>query len=182
MMKWTARNKDYYEGAFRAGRIKNSADNVLHDRNGSPYSYQTSARYWSGHVGIGHVFDLTGKTASESEGGIRRAARDIDVYGKYFHTHIGSGSFTAGEVQYGLDGLDSRLLRIGARADNRSGRNDFYYGLAWDYELDGEGRGRVAADGLRAPIEKQIRAEAVSWPKSGGRKKRRRKIPGTSRP
>ncbi|MEE3395714.1 MAG: hypothetical protein VZR04_00030 [Succiniclasticum sp.] len=154
MMKWTARNKDYYEGAFRAGRIKNSADNVLHDRNGSPYSYQTSARYWSGHVGIGHVFDLTGKTASESEGGIRRAARDIDVYGKYFHTHIGSGSFTAGEVQYGLDGLDSRLLRIGARADNRSGRNDFYYGLAWDYELDGEGRGRVAADGLRAPIEK----------------------------
>jgi hypothetical protein len=154
MVRLTARNKNYYEGSFRAGRIKNNADNVLHDINGNPYSYHTSTHYWSGHIGIGHIFDLTDKMANESRGGIKRAARDMEVYGKYFQTHMGSNSFMAGDVQYSLDSLDSRLLRIGTRVNHRSGQNDFYYGLAWDYEFDGEGRGCVSLDGLRAPIEK----------------------------
>lgn len=154
MVKLTVRNKNYYEGSFRAGRIKNDADNVLHDINGNPYSYHTSTYYWSGHIGIGHIFDLTDEMANESRGGIQRAVRDMEIYGKYFQTHMGSDSFMAGDVQYNLDSLDSHLLRIGTRINNRSGQNDFYYGLAWDYEFDGEGKGYVSVDGLRAPIEK----------------------------
>ena len=154
MVKLTARNKNYYEGSFRAGRIKNNADNVLHDINGNSYSYHTSTHYWSGHIGIGHIFDLTDEVANESRGGIKRTARDMEVYGKYFRTHMGSNSFMADDVQYNLDSLDSRIFRIGTRVNNRSGQNDFYYGLAWDYEFDGEGRGCVSLDGLRAPIEK----------------------------
>lgn len=154
MVKLTARNKNYYEGSFRAGRIKNNADNVLHDINGNSYSYHTSTHYWSGHIGIGHIFDLTDEVANESRGGIKRAARDMEIYGKYFQTHMGSNSFMADDVQYSLDSLDSRLLRIGIRVNHRNGQNDFYYGLAWDYEFDGEGRGCVSLDGLRAPIEK----------------------------
>lgn len=154
MVKFTARNKNYYEASVRAGRIKNSASDVLHDAAGRACSYETQANYWGGHLGFGHIFDLTDETASESRGGTQRAARDLDVYGKYFHTHMGSDSFMANEVKYDLDSVDSDLLRIGVRVNNRSGRNNFFYGLAWDYEFDGESKGTVSAAGLSAPIRR----------------------------
>ncbi|WP_297010667.1 autotransporter outer membrane beta-barrel domain-containing protein [uncultured Dialister sp.] len=154
MVKFTARNKNYYEGSFRAGRVKNSASDVLHDTAGRACSYETRANYWGGHLGFGHIFDLTDETESQSRGGTQRAARDLDVYGKYFHTHMGSDSFMADEVKYDLDSVDSDLLRIGVRVNNRSGRNNFFYGLAWDYEFDGESKGTVSAAGLSAPIRR----------------------------
>lgn len=154
MVKFTTRNKNYYEGSFRAGRVKNSASDVLHDTAGRACSYETRANYWGGHLGFGHIFNLTDETASESHGGTQRAARDLDVYGKYFHTHMGSDSFMANEVKYDLDSVDSDLLRIGVRVNNRSGRNNFFYGLAWDYEFDGESKGTVSAAGLSAPIRR----------------------------
>ncbi len=154
MVKFTARNKNYYEASVRAGRIKNSASDVLHDAVGRACSYETQANYWGGHLGFGHIFDLTDETESQSRGGTQRAARDLDVYGKYFHTHMGSDSFMADEVKYDLDSVDSDLLRIGVRVNNRSGRNNFFYGLAWDYEFDGESKGTVSAAGLSAPIRR----------------------------
>ena len=154
MVKFTARNKNYYEASVRAGRIKNSASDVLHDAVGRACSYETQANYWGGHLGFGHIFDLTDETESQSRGGTQRAARDLDVYGKYFHTHMGSDSFMANEVKYDLDSVDSDLLRIGVRVNNRSGRNNFFYGLAWDYEFDGESKGTVSAAGLSAPIRR----------------------------
>lgn len=154
MVKFTARNKNYYEASVRAGRIKNSASDVLHDAVGRACSYETQANYWGGHLGFGHIFDLTDETESQSRGGTKRAARDLDVYGKYFHTHMGSDSFMADEVKYDLDSVDSDLLRIGVRVNNRSGRNNFFYGLAWDYEFDGESKGTVSAAGLSAPIRR----------------------------
>lgn len=154
MVKFTARNKNYYEASVRAGRVKNSASDVLHDAAGRACSYETQANYWGGHLGFGHIFDLTDETESQSRGGTQRAARDLDVYGKYFHTHMGSDSFMANEVKYDLDSVDSDLLRIGVRVNNRSGRNNFFYGLAWDYEFDGESKGTVSAAGLSAPIRR----------------------------
>lgn len=154
MVKFTARNKNYYEASVRAGRVKNSASDVLHDAVGRACSYETQANYWGGHLGFGHIFDLTDETESQSRGGTQRAARDLDVYGKYFHTHMGSDSFMANEVKYDLDSMDSDLLRIGVRVNKRSGRNNFFYGLAWDYEFDGESKGTVSAAGLSAPIRR----------------------------
>lgn len=152
MAKYMARNKNYVEGSLHFGNLKNNADSVLHSSDGSAYGYNTSSNYWSGHVGFGHIFDLTDKVESTSLGGTQRAARDLDVYGKYFYTHVGGDSFRAGEANYQLDGMNSSLLRIGARLNNRSGWNNYYYGLAWDHEFDGESNGTVSAAGLSAPI------------------------------
>ena len=154
MAKYLARNKNYVEGSLHFGNLKNNADSVLHSSDGSAYGYNTSSNYWSGHVGFGHIFDLTDKVESTSLGGTQRAARDLDVYGKYFYTHVGGDSFRAGEANYQLDGMNSSLLRFGARVNNRSGWNNYYYGLAWDYEFDGESNGTVSAAGLSAPIRK----------------------------
>lgn len=154
MAKYMARNKNYVEGSLHFGNLKNNADSVLHSSDGSAYGYNTSSSYWSGHVGFGHIFDLTDKVESTSLGGTQRAARDLDVYSKYFYTHVGGDSFRAGEANYQLDGMNSSLLRIGARVNNRSGWNNYYYGLAWDYEFDGESNGTVSAAGLSAPIRK----------------------------
>lgn len=154
MAKYMARNKNYVEGSLHFGNLKNTADSVLHSSDGSAYGYNTSSNYWSGHVGFGHIFDLTDKVESTSLGGTQRAARDLDVYGKYFYTHVGGDSFRAGEANYQLDGMNSSLLRIGARLNNRSGWNNYYYGLAWAHEFDGESNGTVSAAGLSAPIRK----------------------------
>lgn len=154
MAKYVARNKNYVEGSLHFGRLKNNANSVLHSSVGSAYGYTTESNYWSGHVGFGYIFDLTDKVASTSRGGTKRAVRDVDVYGKYFYTHIGGDSFHAGDVDYSLDGLDSSLMRIGARMNNRFGRNNYYYGLAWDYEFDGESNGSASAGGLSANIRK----------------------------
>ncbi|WP_147369923.1 autotransporter outer membrane beta-barrel domain-containing protein [Mitsuokella sp. AF33-22] len=154
MAKYLSKNKNYVEGSLHFGNLKNNADSVLHSSDGSAYGYNTSSSYWSGHVGFGHIFDLTDKVESTSLGGTQRAARDLDVYGKYFYTHVGGDSFLAGEANYQLDGMNSSLLRIGARVNNRSGWNNYYYGLAWDYEFDGESNGTVSAAGLSSPIRK----------------------------
>lgn len=152
MAKYVARNKNYGEASLHFGQLKNNADSVLHSRGGSAYGYDTSSNYWSGHVGFGHIFDLTNQTASTSRGGTERASRDLDVYGKYFYTHVGGDNFHAGDADYQLDDLNSNLMRIGARLNNRSGRNDYYCGLAWDYEFEGESNGTVSAAGLSARI------------------------------
>lgn len=154
MGKFIGKNKTYVEGSLRFGQLDNDADSVLHGTDGSAQRYRTSQNYWAGHVGVGHIFNLTHEAASESRGGTERAVRDLDVYGKYFHTHLGGDTFTAGDVNYAIDSMNSDVLRIGARINNRSGRNNLYYGLAWDYEFDGESTGRVSAGGLSAPIRK----------------------------
>lgn len=154
MAKYVARNKNYGEASLHFGQLKNNADSVLHSRSGGAYGYETDSNYWSGHVGFGHIFDLTDQVASTSRGGTERASRDLDVYGKYFYTHVGGDNFRAGDADYQLDDLNSSLLRIGARLNNRSGRNNYYCGLAWDYEFDGESNGTVSAAGMKADIRK----------------------------
>lgn len=154
MGKFIGKNKTYVEGSLRFGQLDNDAGSVLHGTDGSAQRYRTSQNYWAGHVGVGHIFDLTDEVASESRGGTECAVRDLDVYGKYFHTHLGGDTFTASDVNYAIDSMNSDVLRIGARVNNRSGRNNLYYGLAWDYEFDGESTGRVSAGGLSAPIRK----------------------------
>ena len=157
MARYTAENDTYVEGSFRMGRIRNSASEVLHDRQGIAHGYEADTNYWAGHIGFGHIFALSDRTESISRGGTRRAANDVDVYGKYYHTHMGSDAFTADGVRYRLDSMDSDIMRIGARFNHRKKLDDFYAGLAWDYEFDGKGRGSVStpfgSSLLRAPIE-----------------------------
>lgn len=148
MVKFMDKNNSYVEGSLRRGRLKNQADSVIRDAAGNSLSYRTDADYWAGSLGVGHIFNLTDQIASVSRGGTVRAARDLDLYGKYFYTHLGGDSFKAGGASYQVDDMDSSLLRLGFRINNRVGRNDFYYGLAWDHEFNGDSHGSVSAADL----------------------------------
>ena len=148
MVKFMDKNNSYVEGSLRRGRLKNQADSVLRDAAGNNLSYQTDADYWAGSLGVGHIFNLTDQTASVSRGGTVRATRDLDLYGRYFYTRLGGDSFKVGGASYNVDTMDSSLLRLGFRINNRVGRNDFYYGLAWDHEFNGDSHGSVSAADL----------------------------------
>lgn len=148
MAKFMGTANTYVEGSLRFGRLKNNADSVLFDSSGDSSGYRTDASYWAGSIGVGHVFALSHETAGVSRGGAFRAARDLDLYDKYFHTHLGGDSFQAGGASYHVDSMNSDLLRLGFRINNRFGQDDFYYGLALDHEFDGESRGDVSAVSL----------------------------------
>lgn len=151
LLRYMMDNRTYVEGSFRMGHMDSHGDNMLRDASGKPLSYDSDSNYWGTHIGIGHVFDLTDEKAS-LPAGAERAAKDIDVYGKYFHTHLGSDTVTVNGIDYDLDAMDSDLLRIGSRFNYRQGRNTFYAGIAWDYEMSGKGTGTVSASGMSAPI------------------------------
>ena len=134
LAKYTMRNNVYVEGSLRAGSIHDDARNVLWDDNGAPYSYETNAPYFGAHVGVGKEIPLTNGNV-------------IDVYGKYFFNRRNGVSFDAGGC-YDLDAVTSQVLRVGARYTVKRDKWNFYGGLAYEHELDGEATGK--ADG--API------------------------------
>lgn len=125
-------NGFYYEGSFRAGRMKNDANNIL--RVGSKtYGYSEDSNYWGFHLGVGKVLKFNGD-------------RSLDVYGKYFYNHLDGVSFDAAG-HYDLDDVKTSLLRLGARYNflKRAGWTS-YGGFAYEYEFGGEAGG--FADGF----------------------------------
>lgn len=131
--KYTTPSQFYVEGSFRAGRVKNNADGIFHDALGRGYDFKTNTNYNAFHIGVGQIYSLNDKD-------------NLDVYGKFFHTHLNSDSFNAGG-HYDLDSVDSNLLRIGARWNHKQGNWTHYLGVAYEYEFDGEAKG--TADGAR---------------------------------
>lgn len=152
LLRYMTDNKTYVEGSLRMGHMNSHGENMLRDASGKPLSYDSGSNYWGAHIGMGRIFDLTGKKANTSQAGVERAVKDIDVYGKYFHTYLGSDTVTVNGIDYDLDSMDSDLLRIGSRFNYRKGRNNFYAGLAFDYEMSGKGTGTVSAAGMSAAI------------------------------
>lgn len=137
LAKWTTHQDIYVEGSFRAGRTHDTATDMLHDVLGNSYGYNVHANYVGGHIGVGKIFRL-------SEG------KNIDVYGKFFYNRRGGVSFNAGG-QYDLDAVTSKILRTGFKynADLSKGWN-WYAGLAYEYEFDGESTGRADGAPIRA--------------------------------
>lgn len=134
------RNNTYAEVGLHLGRIKNEADKVLRDSNGTPYSYRTDSSYFSGSLEIGHTRHLEG--------------RNMDWYGKYIHSTIGSDSFTDQDgVSYDIDSIHSDLLRAGLRFRETRNGWTYYYGAAYEYEFSGKAKGTVSYGNLSAPIE-----------------------------
>ena len=72
--------------------------------------------------------------------------RSLDVYGKFFYTKRNGVSFNAGGSDYRLDSVNSSLLRLGVRYGTTDKKWNWYGGLAYEYEFDGEATGKV--DGL----------------------------------
>ena len=137
LAKWQSRHDVYVEGSIRAGRMHDTASDMLYDAaTGQSYGYDVHANYIGGHVGFGKVFRYNN-------------GRSLDVYGKYFHMKRDGVSFEA-EGHYDLDSVTSSVLRVGARYGATDKKWNWYGGLAYEYEFDGKATGRADGAEIRA--------------------------------
>ena len=136
LAKWTANHGFYVEGSLRAGTVHDDARNVLHDDFNS-YSYETDAGYFGAHLGVGKEI----QTANNDT---------VDVYAKYFFNRRNGASFTVENQQFDLDAVTSQILRVGARYTMKREKWNFYGGVAYEHELDGEATGKVDGFAIRS--------------------------------
>ena len=136
MAKWTNKHDVYAEASFRLGRLSDSASDLMRDGAGNAYGYDVHANYFGAHVGVGKVFKYKG-------------GKSLDVYGKYFYTKRDGIEFDAIQ-HYNLDSVASSVLRIGARYGSTDKLWNWYGGLAYEYEFDGEATGTVNGTAIRA--------------------------------
>lgn len=126
----------YTEGSLRAGMLKTEMSNALSDGTGK-YGYESDAAYYGAHIGAGQLIPLGG-------------GKTLDVYGKFFHTYTEGDSFNVAGDEFSFDAIHSDRLRIGARVNtNEADKFSAYYGLAYEYEFNGDAKMRAA--GLEAP-------------------------------
>ena len=147
LAKWTNKHDVYAEASFRLGRVSDNANDLLRDAKGNAYGYDIDANYFGAHVGVGKVFNYKG-------------GKSLDVYGKYFYTRRDGAEFDAVQ-HYNLDSVSSSVLRIGARYGSNDKKWNWYGGLAYEYEFDGEAKGTVNGTEIRAASIKgsSVRAE-----------------------
>lgn len=128
----------YTEGSLRAGILKSDMDNALSDGE-NKYGYSSESEYYGAHIGIGQIIPLT-------------ESSDLDVYGKFFHTYTEGDSFKVDTDEFEFDSINSDRLRIGARlTTNKENKFSTYYGLAYEYEFNGDAEMRAA--GMSAPTQ-----------------------------
>jgi hypothetical protein len=139
LAKWTNKHNVYTEASIRLGRMSDSAKNMLTDNLGNSYGYDVHANYFGGHIGVGKIFKVKGN-------------HDLDVYGKFFYTRRNGVNFDAGVNHYELDSVASSLLRVGARYGSNDKKWNWYGGLAYEYEFDGESTGTVSTGAISAAI------------------------------
>lgn len=124
-------NGVYTEGSLRAGLLKNEMKDALRDGAGNSYGYKSESTYYGAHIGVGKIISLD-------------ADKDLDIYGKFFHTYTEGDTFTVAGDKFDLDGITSDRLRIGARlTTNKENKFSTYYGLAYEYEFNGDADMRV---------------------------------------
>ena len=136
MAKWTNKHDVYTEVSFRLGRMSDSTNDLLRDGAGNAYGYDIHANYFGAHVGLGKIVKYKG-------------GKSLDVYGKYFYTKRDGVEFDAVQ-HYNLDSVKSSILRIGARYGTTDKKWNWYGGLAYEYEFDGESKGTVKDTAIRA--------------------------------
>ena len=128
----------YTEGSLRAGMLKNEMDNALRDASGASYGYETESTYYGAHIGVGQIFELSENT-------------DLDVYGKFFHTYVDGDTVTIGNDVFDFDSITSDRLRVGARVTKQQAKVNTYYGLAYEYEFNGDADMKAA--GIKADTQ-----------------------------
>ncbi|MBQ8701069.1 MAG: hypothetical protein IJ522_05795 [Acidaminococcaceae bacterium] len=136
LAKWTNKHDVYTEASFRLGRLNESSNDIMRDGLGNTYGYDVHANYFGAHVGVGKIFRYKG-------------GKSLDVYGKYFYTKRDGVEFDAVQ-HYNLDSVSSSVLRVGARYGTTDKKWNWYGGLAYEYEFDGEAKGSVNGTEIRA--------------------------------
>ena len=128
----------YTEGSLRAGMLKSEMTDALSDGE-NKYGYKSESEYYGAHIGIGQIISLT-------------ESSDLDVYGKFFHTYTEGDSFNVAGDEFEFDSINSDRLRVGARlTTNKENKFSTYYGLAYEYEFNGDAEMRAA--GMDAPTQ-----------------------------
>lgn len=128
----------YTEGSLRAGMLKSEMTDALSDDE-NKYGYESETAYYGAHIGVGKIFSLGDDS-------------DLDVYGKFFHTYTEGDSFNVADDEFEFDSINSDCLRIGARVtSNKENKFSTYYGLAYEYEFNGDAEMRAA--GMKAPTQ-----------------------------
>lgn len=124
MVKWAGADQSYVEASLHAGRIKSDYSGSI---SGTSTSYDASNSYLAGHIGLGRKFALGGDAALEG-------------YAKYFWSRQDGTSATlaTGET-YDFGSVTSSRVRLGMRYTKKPApESEFYAGLAWEYEFDGD--------------------------------------------
>ena len=141
--------KTSYVGAGMMARLETAADNWIDGalrvgRTKSDYTglanYDTTNTYYGMQVGVGKDFHV-------------RAADTVSAYVRYAYSHTAGASahLSSGET-YDFDAVNSHRLRIGARyTHGATALSQFYAGLAWEYELDGDARATSQGDSAPSP-------------------------------
>ena len=136
--RYENKNGVYTEGSLRAGMLKNEMDNALRDGSGASYGYETESTYYGAHIGVGQIFEIDENT-------------DLDVYGKFFHTYVDGDTVTIGNDVFDFDSITSDRLRVGARVTKQQAKVNTYYGLAYEYEFNGDAD--MTAAGIKADTQ-----------------------------
>ena len=122
----------FYEGSFRAGRVKSdyTSNDFSIGRRPVSESFRTSSAYFGGHLGVGRDLKLSRNDPYPDR---------FVYYSKLFYTRTAADDVTlaTGEL-YHLDAVDSLRLRLGAKyIYNVNEIHKFYLGMAWEHEFDG---------------------------------------------
>ena len=136
LAKFTNKHNVYAEGSIRAGRMSDSSSDIMRDGLGNAYGYDVHASYYGAHLGAGKIFNY-------------KDGKSLDVYGKFFYLKRDGVEYDAVQ-HYNLDSVSSSILRLGARYGTTDKKWNWYGGLAYEYEFDGEATGTVNGKEIRA--------------------------------
>ena len=141
--------KTSYVGAGMMARLETAADNWIDSslrigRTKSDYTglanYDTTSTYYGIQVGVGKDFHVSENNT-------------VGAYVRYAYAHTAgtSAHLSSGET-FDFNAVNSHRLRIGTRyTHGATALSQFYAGLAWEYEFDGDTRATSQGDSAPSP-------------------------------
>ncbi|MDR2007217.1 MAG: autotransporter outer membrane beta-barrel domain-containing protein, partial [Acidaminococcales bacterium] len=106
---------------------------------GTNARYDAKAVYYGLHLGVGYIKELKGDAS-------------LDLYTKLLYTRTDSDSLNVLGDPVELDAVSSVRWRAGLRYSKSMGdKNEFYAGLAYDHEFDGEAKGTAGGSAIVSP-------------------------------
>ena len=123
---------NWVDGSLRIGRTKSDYTGLA--------TYDTTSTYYGVQVGAGKDYHV-----SETDA--------VSAYVRYAYSHTAgtSAHLSSGET-YDFDAVNSQRLRIGTRyTHGMADFAQFYAGLAWEYEFDGDARATSQGDSAPSP-------------------------------
>jgi len=125
-------NSHWVDGSLRVGRTKSDYTGFA--------NYDTTSTYYGVQVGAGKDLHV-----SEND--------TVGVYVRYAYAHTAgtSAHLSSGET-FDFDAVNSHRLRLGTRyTHGMTALSQFYAGLAWEYEFDGDARATSQGDSAPSP-------------------------------